>query len=199
MKVGIILKSPDPIGKVSEDTVIFVDAGFKFKDQLKDKKVLAVVGDFDSLGSAPNGENIVTLNAEKNFTDGEYAIRYAVENGATEVVIYGAFGGKIEHILGNIALLKIAKDLSIEAHVKSGDRLMKLLDKSATLTAKKGSNLSLIPYGGNCSFNKSFGLYYPLDGLTLTPSDTRGISNVVVDQTVKIDILSGLVLAIYEE
>ena len=182
MKVGIILKSPLELGKVEEDLVIFADAGFKFKEQLKDKKVLAVVGDFDSLGKAPNGEKVVALKKEKNFTDGEFALRYAVENGATDISIYGAFGGKIEHVLGNIALLAIAKALKVNAKLVGEKTVVKLIDKTTKITVEKGATISLIPYGGECSFAKSFGLYYPLNDLTLTPFDTRGISNLAIEE-----------------
>lgn len=199
MKVGIILKSPLELGKVEEDLVIFADAGFKFKEQLKDKKVLAVVGDFDSLGKAPNGEKIVALQKEKNFTDGEFALRYAVENGATDISIYGAFGGKIEHVLGNITLLAIAKALKVNAKLVSEKTVVKLIDKTTKITVEKGATISLIPYGGDCSFAKSFGLYYPLNDLTLTPFDTRGISNLAIEEKIEICISNGTALLIYDK
>ena len=111
MQIAIILKAPSIDCVVKEENVIFADGAYRFLAQLGNKKVLAVVGDFDSLGRTPKGENIVSLEVEKNFTDGERAVRLAKEYGADEITIYGAYGGKIEHILGNIALLKIAKDL----------------------------------------------------------------------------------------
>ncbi len=199
MKVALILKSPEPIGVVKEDVVIYADAGFKFKDQLKDKKVLAVVGDFDSLGKAPNGENVVALQKEKNFTDGEYALRYAVEEGATDISIYGAFGGKIEHILGNISLLAIAKTLKVNAKIVDEKTVVKLIDETAKITVKKGATISLIPYGGDCSFAKSSGLYYPLNDLTLTPFDTRGISNQAIEDKIEICVSNGTALLIYDK
>lgn len=197
MNVAIILKSPELNCKVLEKKVIFADAGYKFKELLKDKIVLGVVGDFDSLGGAPNGENIVKLEVEKNFTDGEKAVRFAKECGAEEITIYGAFGGKIEHVLGNIALLKIARNIGLKAKIVDENTTMQLVDGVSELKVKKGANVSLIPYGGNCTFIKSKGLYYPLDGLTLTPEDTRGISNVALEQDLTLEILSGQALAIY--
>lgn len=198
MKVAIILKAPFLNAKVDETDVIYADAGYKFKDQIGDKNVLAVVGDFDSLGKAPSGENIVGLQVEKNFTDGECALRYAVECGADSVVIYGAYGGKIEHVLGNIALLKISKNLGVNACIKDGDNITELVCGSVKKSVKKGGTVSLIPYGGDCSFENSKGLYYPLNGLTLTSADTRGISNVAMDDKIELEILSGQALIIYE-
>lgn len=197
MNVAIILKAPELNCKVIEQNVIFADAGYKFKELLKDKTILGVVGDFDSLGSAPNGEKIIQLEVEKNFTDGERAVHFAKECGAEEITIYGAFGGKIEHVLGNIALLKIAHNIGLKAKIVDENTTMQLVCGESELKVKKGANVSLIPYGGNCTFIKSKGLYYPLDGLTLTPEDTRGISNVALEQDVTLEILSGQALVVY--
>ena len=199
MKVAIILKAPEINFLVEEELVIYADAGYKFADKIGKKNVLGVVGDFDSLGSAPKREKIISLDIEKNFTDGERAVRYAKECGADEIVIYGAYGGKIEHVLGNIALLKIAMDIGLKGTIKDGNITTELISGKTSICAKKGSTLSLIPYGGDCKFNYSEGVYYPLKSLTLTCSDTRGISNVVTEDTVTFDIESGCSLVIYEK
>jgi len=198
MKVALILKSPEFNDVVTEENVIYADAGYKFAQKIGKKNVLGVVGDFDSLGAPPKGQNIINLNVEKNYTDGERALRYAVELGAKEIVIYGAYGGKIEHILGNIALLKIADNLGVKAVIKEGDNFTELIKDKTIISAKKESVLSLIPYGGDCVFKRSFGLYYPLENLTLTSADTRGISNVVKADSVELDIISGNALVIYK-
>lgn len=198
MKVAIVLKSPEFNDTVTEENVIYADAGYKYADKIGKKNVLGVVGDFDSLGAPPEGQNIISLNVEKNFTDGERALRYAVELGAKEIVIYGAYGGKIEHILGNITLLKIASDLGVKAVIKDGQTTTQLIGGKTVINAQKESLFSLIPYGGNCVFKSSLGLYYPLENLTLTPADTRGISNVVKEENVQLEIESGNALAIYK-
>lgn len=196
-KIAIILKSPEFCETVTEDTVIYADAALNHAEKVGKKKILAVVGDFDSLGYTPKGVNIVGLNVEKDFTDGERAIHLAVEQGYKDITIYGAYGGKIEHVLGNIALLKIAKNLGANAVIKHGDNVTELLSDSAVLSVEKGSALSIIPYGERCEFIKSSGLYYPLDNLVLTNADTRGISNQTTEQEVRIEIKKGEALVIY--
>ena len=128
MKVAVILKAPSLSVEVTEQNVIYADAAYKFKNQIGDKNVLAVVGDFDSLKAAPKNENVISLQVEKDFTDGERAIRYAKEVGATEAVIYGAYGGMMEHVLGNIALLNIAKNLGLKAVIKDENGYTELID-----------------------------------------------------------------------
>lgn len=198
MKVAIILKAPSLDAPVCENNVIFADAGYKFKNDIGEKNVLGVVGDFDSLGKAPKGEKIVNLSVEKNFTDGERAIHFAKECGAKEVIIYGGYGGKIEHVLGNIALLKIAKNLGLKASIKEKNRITKLVDGNVNLTVPKDSTLSILPYGDECTVTDSDGLYYPLDNLTLTNGDTRGISNVATDTAVCFNVIKGQALVVYE-
>ena len=199
MNVAIILKAPTFTDTVKETDVIYADAGYKFSEKIGKKNVLAVVGDFDSLGKAPDGEKIIGLNVEKNYTDGERAIRYAKELGAKEVTIYGAYGGKIEHVLGNIALLKIASDIGLKAKIKNGNTATELFNGKRAFSVKENSALSLIPYGGKCEFKSSSGLYYPLENLTLTLADTRGISNTTISNEVALEIISGEALIIYEE
>jgi len=198
MKVAIILKAPELNERVTEDYVIYADAGYKFKELVGNKKILAVVGDFDSLGAPPEKENIVGLQVEKNFTDGERAVRLAKEYGASQVVIYGAYGGKIEHVLGNIALLKIAKSLGLKAQIKDGGNYTELFSGKRVFAVQKGGVVSLIPYGGNCTVKESKGLYYPLENLTLTPCDTRGISNVATQEQVELNAVSGECLIVYK-
>ena len=42
------------------------------------------------------------LNPVKDDTDTEYAIRLAISEGARSIVVLGATGSRIDHVLGNI-------------------------------------------------------------------------------------------------
>lgn len=197
MKVAIILKAPELNCSVEEKYIIYADAGYKYKERFADKTVLGVVGDFDSLKFVPKDEKIISLKVEKNYTDGERSVLYAKECGAKEIVIYGAFGGKMEHVLGNLALLKIAQNLNLLAKIKDGEVVTELIEGKKTIRVKKGCAVSLIPYGGNCEFKESKNLYYPLNELTLTPADTRGISNLAQSEEIFLHIKKGQALIFY--
>lgn len=199
MKIALILKAPEFTDEVKEENVIYADGAYKFKEKIGNRKVIAVVGDFDSIDKIPEGENLVKLNPEKDFTDGERAIRLAKEKGASEIVIYGAFGGKIEHILGNLALLKIAKNIGVSATIVDGKTRTELISGKVRIDLKKGCKVSIIPYGGNCIFKDSNALYYPLKGITLTVADTVGISNIALDDKIEIEIEKGESLIVYEK
>ncbi len=196
MQVAIILNAPKIDREITEDNVIFADAGYKFKHKVKGKNVLLVVGDFDSLKKAPQGENTLALQVEKNFTDGEVAIEKAKEFGATSVSIYGALGGRIDHVLGNISLLKKALDLGLKATIKGDDEDLFIIRKNGSFTANIGQTISIIPFGESCEFLSVNGLYYPLKNLTLTNGDTRGISNVASQNVIEYSIKNGQALVV---
>ena len=199
MDVAIILKTPELKDVVKEEYVIYADAGYKFKDKIGDKKVLSVVGDFDSLDAPPKDEKVITLNAEKDFTDGERAVILAKELGATAITIYGANGGRLDHILGNLTLLKKAKELGVFAKIVDNNLTIKLVSGKVKLKVKKDTALSFIPFGEKCVFESSKNLYYPLDNLTLTNGNTRGISNKTLSDKVEFNITFGESLVIFEE
>lgn len=197
MEIAIVLNSPTPIKNVEEKAVIYADRGYVNKKYLKDKITLGVVGDFDTLGAPPEGENLILLDKEKNFTDGERAVLFAKESGADKVSIYGADGGKIDHVLGNIFLLKSAAKLNLKAEIRGENYKMTLIGAGENIfVSQKGATVSVIPFGGSTEFVKSEGLYYPLDNLTIAPDCTRGISNVAANDKFKIKIKRGEALLI---
>lgn len=115
---AIILNTPDEIGEITESDVICADNGLSRIDVTP----VAVVGDLDSLENRKDGLNYVVFPKEKDETDGQLALLYAKQAGYDAVTIYGATGGDIGQILGNIGLLKYAKDIKIDARI-SGRRI----------------------------------------------------------------------------
>lgn len=196
MKIAIVLNSPNKIDSVLENNVIYTDGGYKNKRYLSNKKTVAVVGDFDTLKKIPKEENVIKLEKEKDFTDGERAVIFAKELGAEEISIYGATGGRIEHVFGNVALLKLASKLSLKAKIIEKDCKIFLCTNEQSFLVKKNTTISLIPYTDECLVSESKGLYYPLKNLTLTKSDTRGISNYSTYENVYLNISKGELLVI---
>lgn len=197
MEVAIVLNSPFPVKHVDESLVIYADRGYVNKKYLKDKTTLGVVGDFDTLGKPPKNEKVILLEREKNFTDGETAVFFAKESGADKISVYGADGGKIDHVLGNIFLLKTADTIGLKAVIKGENYKMTLIKQGKNdFSAKKGVTVSVIPFGGKTDFYKSDGLYYPLNDLTIAPDCTRGISNVTIKDDFSIEIKNGEALVI---
>ena len=88
--------------------VIAADGGANHLHQIGRKPQL-VVGDLDSVSAETRawlkGVEQLRFSAEKDQTDLELAIQYAVRHSAEPIRIVGAFGGRIDHQLANILLL----------------------------------------------------------------------------------------------
>lgn len=192
MKVAIFLNS----GKKADcfqgaDKVVCADGGMAFCPV----KPHLLVGDFDSLSTPPTDVEVLRHNPKKNDTDGTLAVKSAVEKfGATDIDLYGVFGGRQDHVLGNLTLLALADSLGAKARAVESDFVVHYEKGSAIFKTKKGAILSILPYGGSATVTDSQGLEYPLDNLTLTPLDTRGVSNVATDENVHIKVTDGAVL-----
>src|SRR5665213_4601129 len=71
-------------------------------------KPAVIIGDFDSLDKDSTDlkdTTYVRYPTDKDYTDSELAIRYAAEQGCDQIILAGALGTRLDHLLGNILLL----------------------------------------------------------------------------------------------
>ena len=64
-----------------------------------------IVGDFDSLGRVPEGDNILRHPVEKDDTDMLLAVRTGLDRGYRVFVLYGGLGGRLDHTYANLQVL----------------------------------------------------------------------------------------------
>ena len=193
-KAALVLNAPElDASIIAEDFIVAADAGFR---HLSGRNVGALVGDLDTLGSAPEGVMLIRYPIEKNATDGELAIDYLNSLNFKEITIYGAFGGKIEHVLGNLNLLAYADSLGISAKIDDGKEKAWFSKSRLEIDSLPGDEVSIFPFGGCASVSHSEGLYYPLENLLLKPEKSRGISNRATDEKIVLEIASGAVIVI---
>ena len=190
---ALILNAPTLDVEIKEEKIIAADGGYRL---LGDKKPLAVIGDLDTLGYKPDEVTVITHPVEKDATDGELSLEYIKSIGGSSVTIYGALGGKIEHVLGNLNLLACADKIGLKAKIVSKDYVIYYLNGSGEYSVNKNSTVSLLPHGGACSFNSSSGLYYPLKDITIEPYSSLGISKVATDDVIKIEVTKGACMVI---
>ena len=102
------------------DVILAADAGMEalYRDHILPD---IIVGDFDSVNPDTleyfhdkEQIEVCMLNPEKDDTDTEYAIREAIRRGAMEIVVIGATGTRIDHVLGNISLLMEYQQMGLE-------------------------------------------------------------------------------------
>ena len=126
------------------DYVIAADRGYAVARSLGIVPDL-VVGDFDSLGEAPDADGIVRLEVRKDDTDLEHAVRLALEKGYRELIVYGAVGGVLDHTLGNIAVAEIAANAGAKAVFIGDDSAFTVIrDGVLTLPARERGRVSVM-------------------------------------------------------
>lgn len=163
----------------------------------------AIVGDFDSLSHSEKTyfekKGMVTLShpTEKDETDTELAIDYAVQKGATDITILGGNrGNRFDHVIANLLL---SLTYSVPIRFMDGKQISWVVKgpQKVKIEGKKGELLSLIPLLGNVEGIMSKNLYYPLKNDTLVFGKPRGVSNVLTKNIAKIAFEKGSLLLVH--
>jgi thiamine pyrophosphokinase len=185
-----------------DDFLIAADGGLKHLQALGLLPDL-LIGDLDST----DPEAVLTLSArgvrverhpvEKDETDLELAVGRALEMGYLHLRIAGALGGRLDMTLGNLFLLALPTLRNIDARLEDGLEEIFLVHGRGIVQGRGGERVSLLPLGGPAAGVKTEGLYYPLNGETLYPERTRGISNVMLGETASVLVESGVIICIH--
>ncbi len=162
-----------------------------------------VIGDMDSLpltlraDLTQQGCQFIVHPPNKNETDLELALLYAVHQGASPIIIFGAFGRRLDHTLGNVLLLSHPQLAQSEVRMVGDAQEMCLVRRQADFQGAPGDLMSLLPLGGDALGIITEGLEYPLCDEPLYLGLTRGLSNVFLADRVRVSLRSGLLLAIH--
>ncbi len=158
-----------------------------------------LIGDFDTASAGQvetlekMGVKIVRLNAEKNETDTEAALAYAIAAGADDVIIMGAVGSRFDHVLANVYLLIMADRAGVKCRIADEAAELTVANKDTDVYGRPGQTLSLMPLTGDVCVSAT-NLKYPLDKLMLKQSHTRGISNIMLGHSAHLQINGGYIL-----
>ena len=182
--------------------VIGVDKGIEF---LYSHNITPsyIVGDFDSTKQEiadyyreQTNVPIREFNPVKDASDTEIAIRLAMTLGATEIIILGATGGRIDHLWANVQSLTIPFKAGIDAKILDKQNRISLIGGKTVLKKSEayGPYFSVFPLGIDVYGFSIQGDKYPLRNHTLTPYDSLCVSNQIEDEEVVIDFLSGTVI-----
>ena len=166
----------------------------------------ALVGDLDSASEASVahagklGIPVHRFPADKDATDLELALAYAMDAGYEAAVLIGGKGGRLSHLLGNALVITGAPyaAMRIQWHIGAATISVVRPHHDARLAGSVGDLVSLLPTGGTATGITTAGLRWPLDAATLAAGSTRGISNEMTDAEALITLRSGVLLAIHE-
>jgi thiamine pyrophosphokinase len=161
-----------------------------------------IVGDLDSLPPdqrrhlETSGCRIISFPARKDETDLELALHYAAAEGATEIVVLAALGGRLDQTVANVMLLTMPELRGIDVRIMEEAQEAFLIDDKATIEGEVGDTLSLIPLGGDAVGVTTEGLEWPLEEDTLHFGPARGVSNVLAANRAQVCLEDGLLLCI---
>jgi thiamine pyrophosphokinase len=175
------------------DFIIAANGGFSLASRAG-VPVDLLLGDIDSLPQVPEGVPIIRVPREKEATDLELALDYAVSLNPSYIRVVGAFGARLDHTLANANLLAKYDVPIVLFH--SGLRAHLVVEK-LELSAFPGDLVSLIPLTAEVRGVHTWGLRYALhDGILLRAS-TRGVSNEVVRLPCGVSVREGKLLLIH--
>ena len=188
-------------GLPAADLVVAADSGLGHAHALG-CAVDLVVGDLDSvdpdtLDDAVRAGAVVERHPEaKNATDLELALLAVRDRGATDVVVLGGHGGRLDHFLGNVLQLSSPNLAGMRVRALLDDAQVIVVRDQVELTASPGALCSLLPVGGPAHGVRTEGLRYPLLGETLFPGSTRGVSNEFLASHASVSLERGVLLAV---
>ena len=186
----------------NEDYIICADGGTRHALTLNLRPNL-IIGDMDSTEKEQlqkfqnHNVSIELFPHDKNETDLELAINHALELDPTQIIIIAALGGRLDHTLGNIALLTDVRLSTFDVRLDDGIEEILLCRDQVQVHGRSGDIVSLIPWQGPASEVQTTNLKWVLRKETLYPDKTRGISNEMIDETASVSIGSGLLLVVH--
>jgi thiamine pyrophosphokinase len=194
---GVLAHLPEPRYVVAADSGLDHAIGLGLT-------VHHVVGDLDSVSTAAlasvegAGVPVERHPPEKDATDAELALDLVLAAGCTRVVVVSGGGDRLDHVLGALALLGRPVPPGVRVEAWWGRAHVTVLHgpDGAPVGGAKGTIVSLLPLHGPASGVTTAGLRYPLDGETLEPTSSRGISNELTDDPAAVHLAHGTLAVI---
>lgn len=191
--------------KTENTCLIAADRGVEFF-MGTDLEPDVAVGDFDSL-SAEGAKYMETLKhteirrlkPEKDDSDTQSAANYAIEQGTERIMILGATGNRIDHLMANFGLLMLGKTKQVQIVLVDAYNYMSLIESGMILKKEEqfGKYVSFFPIEGEVTGLTLKGFKYPLNSYTLKVEDSGlTVSNEISDPEAEVTFETGKPLMI---
>ena len=185
---------------------IAVDNGLRFcyDNQIKPTWI---VGDFDTAApelveyyQTQTDIPIRRFNPVKDSTDSQIAIELALDLGSSEITLLGGTGTRMDHVLGNIQSLMLAKKKGVSCVILDEYNRIQLIDGETRLKKSEqyGKYVSLLPLTTEVTGVDLTGFKFNLTGHTFTSTGSAGlgVSNEIIEDTAEIRVKSGIFVLI---
>ncbi len=167
----------------SEYLVICADNGYSHALELGIVPDV-IVGDNDSYENEyPSNIKHFLYPPEKDKTDTNIAIDYAIEQGCDEIDLYGGIGGRIDQEFSHFCLMKYALDRGVRLKMIDDINEIWMENSSFTLSSRNSGKkyVSFFPYGGSVQNVCISGLKYEAQNMTLSTGLVQASSNEFID------------------
>ena len=191
----------EKIAKMENCLIICCDGGARhlWKTGIKPD---VIIGDMDSIepdhlaSYSKQGVKIIKYPVNKDFTDTELALDYALGLKPDSIFIWGALGGRIDHTLANVFLLCKGQEKGIKTYLIDEYGEAFVLDKETSFINEAGKTVSLIALSPEVTGINLKGFLYLLQEGTLKIGESRGISNIINEDRASISVKNGRLLVI---
>lgn len=187
------------------DFIICADGGIRHLDKMNISPDV-VIGDFDSYDYDSVKDLLIIANArvikcnpEKDDTDMQLCIDYALENGTDTIVMFAALGGRVDHELSNIFHLEYINTHGKCGMIFSENNRIYTTSSSMTLRRIPGFKMSVISLTEKSEGVSLSGVYYPLDNATLLRGTSLGISNEIIASNAEISVTNGTLMVFHSK
>ena len=161
-----------------------------------------LMGDFDSLApdlleelkSLDNPPKLVKFPSEKDKSDSQLAVEFAMTLNPDSIIIMGGTGSRLDHTLATITLLAMYPDVNI--HVVDDTNDLYLTTDRAVIKGKPGDEVSILPLTPVVKGVTTKGLKWPLVNKTIEMGSSLGISNVLLENEAEFTLTEGKLLVL---
>lgn len=158
-----------------------------------------VVGDFDSLGRVPEGNNIIRHPVEKDDTDTMLAIKTGLERGYRDFVLYGCLGGRLDHAYANLQALVFLARRGAAGWLLGGSLAVTAIRNGRLeFGAGREGVISVFCPDGEARGVTLTGLHYPLRDAVLTSAFPLGVSNRFTGAAASVSVEDGTLLVLWD-
>lgn len=183
------------IAPAADDFVIAADGGYAALMALGVTPNL-VVGDFDSLGYVPHGEEVIQHPVMKDDTDMMLAVKLGLQRGYRNFVMLGSVGGRLDHTLANLQTLLYLAEHDARG-VLYGENTVITAVRNDTLTVSGTGTISVFCLSGEAKGVTEEGLLYSLSDATMVSGYPIGVSNEFLDSPGKISVRDGSLIVLW--
>ena len=179
-----------------DDFAVYCDCGLNHRRGLGLEPGL-IVGDFDSHENPHLNVETIILPHEKDDTDTVYAVREAAQRGFDDFLLLGVVGGRLDHTLGNLAILLMLDSMGKHAVIADDYSEMEIISSGVGEIEDCYPYFSVLNISGQAEGVTITGARYNLTGAELSCEYPLGVSNEVLPgQTARVSVAKGRVLLI---